>query len=155
MSSPNVSFASIPSDIRKPGRYTEYNSDNAVNTLPTVGNKMLIVGQKTSSGIANDSTATQIFSSADAVLYGGQGSIVALTATAALEANPYLDLSIVTMSDAIGSADSTGTITIDGDSTTAGNLDLWIGNVNFNVAIAASDTSAAIATAINTAIDVK
>ena len=155
MSSPSIQFTSIPSDSRIPGRPTEYNAEQAVSTLPTVGNKMLILGQRTSSGIASDSTSYQIFSSADAVLYGGQGSVIALTAEAALKANPSLDLSIVTMSDAGASADSTGSIAFAGDSTTAGNIDVWIGNVNFNVAVTAADTSAAIATNVQSAISDK
>lgn len=152
MSSPNISFANIPSDIRKPGRYTEYNSDQAVTTLPAAGNKMIILGQRTSSGIAEDSTSYQIFSGADANLYGGNGSVIALTAAAALKANNNLDLSIVTMSDAGGSADATGTISIDGDSTTAGNIDVWIGNRNFNTAVTALDSSATIASNIQSNI---
>ena len=155
MSSPRISFSSILGDLRRPQIATEYNADQAVQTLPTLGNKVLIIGQKTSSGIANDSTSQQIFSSADANLYAGNGSIVALTAKAALSANPDLDLSIVTLSDAGGSADATGSFAFDGDSTTAGNIDLWVGNMNFNVAVTALDSSSTIATNVQTAIAAK
>ena len=155
MSSPGISFSFIPNNLRRPQIATEYNSDQAVNTLPTLGNKMLILGQRTSSGIANDSTSQQIFSSADANLYAGNGSVMALTAKAALNANPNLSLSIVTVSDAVASADATGSFAFDGDSTTAGNIDLWVGNVNFNVAVTALDSSSTIATNVQTAIAAK
>ncbi len=46
MPSPNISFDNIPSTIRKPGVYSEYNTKLAVRTLPANLQKMLIIGQR-------------------------------------------------------------------------------------------------------------
>ena len=47
MASPNISFDNIPSSIRKPGVYTEFNTKLAVRTLPANAQSMLIIAQKT------------------------------------------------------------------------------------------------------------
>lgn len=44
MTSPNISFDSIPSSIRKPGQYFEFNTRLAVSTLPANAQKVLILG---------------------------------------------------------------------------------------------------------------
>lgn len=46
MSSENISFDQIPSSIRKPGNYFEFNTKLAVRTLPQNGQELLIVGQR-------------------------------------------------------------------------------------------------------------
>jgi len=46
MGSENISFAEIPSSIRKPGKYMEFNTKLAVNTLSQNPQKVLIVGQR-------------------------------------------------------------------------------------------------------------
>ncbi len=48
MASNNISFDQIPSSIRKPGKYFEFNTRLAVNTLPANRQKVLLVGQRTS-----------------------------------------------------------------------------------------------------------
>lgn len=47
MASQNISFDSIPSSIRKPGKYFEFNTKLAVRTLPNNKQRMLIIGQRT------------------------------------------------------------------------------------------------------------
>ena len=46
MASTNISFDQIPSSIRKPGKYFEFNTTNAVRTLAANSQKMLIIAQK-------------------------------------------------------------------------------------------------------------
>jgi phage tail sheath gpL-like len=140
MSSPNISFKSVPSSIRKPGRYTEYNAEGAITSLPSVANKVLIVAQKTSSGIATVDTVYPIFSSADSILYAGAGSIADLMVKALFKANPNINLSLITQADAGGSAAAVGTVTIATTATKAGSMDLWVANKYINVAVAIGDT---------------
>jgi len=146
MSSKNIYFASIPSSIRKPGAYTEYNVDRAISSLPAAPNKILVIGQKTSSGIGVVNTPYKIFTSADAVLYAGAGSIAHLTCAAALKANPNIDLSLIVQADGAGTA-AEGTITFSVTATIAGSIDVWIANnyINFSVAIGDDPTAVAAA----------
>ncbi len=46
MASKNISFDQIPSSIRKPGKYFEFNTKLAVRTLPNNKQRMLIAGQR-------------------------------------------------------------------------------------------------------------
>lgn len=46
MSSPNISFDTIPTGLRKPGQYIEFNTRLAVHSLPANVQKVLLIGQK-------------------------------------------------------------------------------------------------------------
>ena len=50
MASKNISFDSIPSSIRKPGKYFEFNTKLAVRTLPANLQRMLIIAQSLTAG---------------------------------------------------------------------------------------------------------
>lgn len=54
MASENISFDNIPSSIRKPGKYFEFNTRLAVRTLPQNRQKLLIVGQRIEHAIEDE-----------------------------------------------------------------------------------------------------
>jgi len=112
---------------------------------------MVILGQKTSAGIGADNVPVVVFSSADAVLQGGQGSVVAIAADAALKANPNLQLAIVPIPDGAGSA-AVGTITVSGIASSTGSFEIWIGNKRIEITVNNGDAVNDIAISINTAI---
>ena len=89
MASPNISFDTIPSSIRKPGVYTEINTSLAVRALPANAQPTVIVAQRTASGSIAANTVATVFSDADASLYFGAGSTAHRMAKAALDANLY------------------------------------------------------------------
>jgi hypothetical protein len=151
MASKNIVFDSIPSSIRKPGRYVEFNTSLAVRTLPANQQHMLIVAQRLAIGTVPALVPTKVFSDADAALYTGAGSMTHLMVRAAIKANPYLDLTICTLDDGAGVA-ATSTITIANAATAAGALKLYIGNRFVEIAIANLDAAAAVATALNAEI---
>lgn len=94
MASTNISFDQIPASIRKPGKYFEFNTTNAVRTLAANSQKMLIIAQK-----AEDSDAplvpVQIYDDATAGALFGYGSQAQLMVQAAIRAYQYLDLSVL------------------------------------------------------------
>lgn len=147
-----IPFDNIPTTIRKPGGYTEYNTTLALQSLPANAPKVALLAQKTGSGIGVADKPVPIFSEADLVLQGGTGSIAHIAGKAMLQANPNIDLDFVPLDDGAG-ADSTGTITMSGvDSTTAGSVEFWIGNNRVQASIAVGDDPDAVASSINTAI---
>ena len=152
MASANIAFDSIPASIRKPGDYFEYNLKLAVRTLPTNGQKTLVIGQRTAAGTLAANTPVNVFSSDQAALYAGYGSIAHRQVMAAIKANPYLDLTLVLMDDAQGATAASGKVTIANNASAAGSLTLGIGKDYVTVAISAGDTEADIATAIGAAI---
>lgn len=113
MASENIAFDQIPASIRKPGKYFEFNTKLAVRTLPQNRQKVLIVGQRLSTGSVAELVPTDIFSDVDAAEYFGYGSQVHLMAKAAIKANPYLALTICALDDNVAGVAAAGTLTID------------------------------------------
>lgn len=148
MASANISFDSIPSSIRKPGKYFEFNTKLSVRTLPGNRQKVLIIGQRLSTGTVAANTPVDVFSDDDAAAYFGRGSVAHLMCRAALVANPYLSLSAIGQSDAGGATAATGTITLTGTTTAAGTLTVRIGGAVVEQPVAAGDTVNAIASAL-------
>ena len=87
----------------------------------------------------------QVFSESDAIAYFGVGSMAHLMTRAAINANPYLQLTVIGLSDAAESAAATGTITITGPATSSGHLDFFIGNNDIEIAVNSGDTADVIA----------
>lgn len=145
MASPNVTFNSIPSSIRKPGKYFEYNTSGAVNTLPGNLQRVLIIGQRLAAGTVAALVATTVTSDEQAAIAFGRGSIAHLMAKAALKANNYLQLDVITVDDAAAGVAATGSILIAGTASSTGNVTINIGNDSAVVAVANGDTAATIA----------
>lgn len=155
MSSPNISFDSIPASIRKPGKYFEFNTRLAMRTLPANRQRMLIIAQRLAAGTVAQLIPTRVFSDAEAATYFGAGSIAHLMARAAIKANAYLDLSICALDDA-----ATGnpvarvhTLAIATTATGSGTLTLYVGNVRYQIGIASSDTPTVIGAALKALLD--
>ncbi|MEW6562714.1 MAG: phage tail sheath C-terminal domain-containing protein [Pseudomonadota bacterium] len=148
MASANVSFSNIPSSIRKPGKYFEFNTALAVRTLPGNLQKTLIVGQRLAAGTVAANTPVDVFSDVEAATYFGRGSVAHLMARAALQANNYLALSMIALDDAAGSIAATKTATFTGNATGAGSAMLNVGDQSVVVAVSNADTPTIIAAAL-------
>lgn len=153
MASPNIAFDTIPSSIRKPGKYFEYNLRLAVRTLPSNAQRVLLVGQRLASGSQSALTPVNVFSDVEAATLFGRGSMLHLMAQAAMTAWPYAQLSAIALDDAGAGVVATGTLTLSGTASTAGGLTLWVGNDAVDIAIAAGDTAAVVATALKAQLD--
>lgn len=153
MASENITFDNIPTNIRIPGYYSEYDLSNAVQSLPENAQKVAILAQKTSSGSGTANTAVRIFSESDAILYAGTGSVGHLACRAMLKANPDVDLDLVPISDGAGT-DSTGSIVMSGaDSTYAGSIVAWVGNTRVEASIAVGDGPDDVASSLYAALN--
>lgn len=153
MASPNISFASIPSSIRKPGRYAEFNTALAVRTLPGNRQETLIIGQRLAGGSAAAGAVLSVFSDLEAASYFGRGSVAHLMVRAALAANPYLSLQVIALDDAGASVAASNTVTVTGTATAAGVLSVTVGDVPVRVAVASGDTAAVAAAALKAQFD--
>lgn len=153
MASKNISFDSIPSSIRKPGKYIEFNTRLAVRTLPANRQRMLIIAQRLSAGTVAALLPTQVFSDAEAATYFGNGSIAHLMARAAIRANAYLDLSICAIDDGGSGVARVHTLAIANNATGSGSLTLYVGSVRYQIGITSGDTPTVIGAALKTALD--
>jgi phage tail sheath gpL-like len=144
MASRNISFDSIPSSIRKPGKYFEFNTKLAVRTLPGNLQKMLIVGQRMASGTVAQGVLVDIFSSDQAATFFGRGSMLHVMCKAAIIANPYLQLTAVALDDAVGSVAAEYNLVATNNATGPGVATARIGPDVVETAVATGDTPAAI-----------
>lgn len=152
MGSANISFDSIPSSIRKPGKYFEFNTKLAVRTLPGNLQKLVLIAQRLATGTVLAGVPTDVFSDAEAGLMFGRGSQLHLMVAAAMAANPYLQLSAIALDDGAGTAASC-TITFTGTATAAGTATLWIGDYRVDLGVSVGDTAANEAAALKALID--
>lgn len=155
MSSPNISFDNIPSSIRKPGKYFEFNTKLAVRTLPGNLQRTLIVGQRLMAGTVAAGVVTNVFSDSEAATFFGNGSQLHLMCRAAIKANPYLALEAIAMDDAGAGVAATGTVTLTGPATAAGVLTVKVAGKLVQIAVAATDTATAIGAALAAQIALK
>lgn len=153
MASPNIAFDNIPTSIRKPGQYLEFNTSLAVRTLPANTQKVLIVGPMLSGGTKAALEAVSVFSSDEAAVYFGYGSVAHLMCIAAINSYAYLDLTVIGVADAAAGIAASGTLTITGPASSEGVISLWVGDTRVDVAVSAADTATEMAAAVKTAID--
>lgn len=145
MASANVSFNQIPSGIRKPGKYFEFNTTGAVNALPGNTQQVLIIGQRLASGSVPALVPATISSDEAAALAFGRGSIAHLMVQQALTAYAYLQLSVIALDDAPAGIAANGAVSLSGPASASGNFTLYVGGVAVTVAVASADTAASIA----------
>lgn len=154
MPSPNISFENLPSSIRKPGKYFEFNTKLAVRTLPGNSQEVLLLGQKLAAGSQPVLTPVDVFSDDQAIALFGKGSQLHLMVRAAIKANPYLQLTAIAVADPAGNA-ATGTTTIAGTATSSGVLSVWIANNRVDVPVSVGDTANVVAAALAAAINAR
>ncbi|MDB5802266.1 MAG: Mu tail sheath family protein [Rhodocyclales bacterium] len=153
MPSLNISFDSLPSSIRRPGKYFEFNTKLAVRTLASNLQRVLIVGQRIAAGSVPALTIKDVFSDAEAANYFGAGSIAHLMVRAAITANPYIALQVIAMDDAGAGVVATGTHTTTGTATGSGVSTVNVGDMQVAVAVATGDTPTVQAAALKAQFD--
>jgi len=153
-----ISFNGIPSTLRVPFVYAEFDSTNAQQGLDTLPYKVLLIGQKTSAGSkaavgSGTGQAWRVTSAAQAAQFFGAGSQLALMAAAYFANNQVTEVHGIAVAEPSGGAAATGTVAITGTASAAGTLALYIGGQVVQVGVAAAATAANVATALNTAIN--
>ncbi len=153
MASPNISFNSIPSSIRKPGKYIEFNNSLAVRTLPGNPQRLLIVAQELATAPAVANTIEQVFDAETAAARFGRGSQAHRMVAAAIAANPYLQLFVMPIADSGTGVAATATITFTGPATGAGAVTVNAAGKVLVIPVANADTATVIAAATVAAIN--
>lgn len=149
----NITFMTIPTDWRVPGAFIEIDHTKAVRGLPIMPRRVLLLGQRLTTGNVAAGVLTRVTRPADGVSYFGNGSMLAQMVPAALKVHPTADMYALALDDNGAGVAATGTLTFGGTPTEAGTLNLYIGGKRVQVAIAANAASTAIATAVNAAIN--
>ncbi len=153
MPSPNISFNQIPSSIRKPGKYMEFNNSLAVRTLPGNPQRLLIVAQELATAPALANTIEQVFDAETAAVRFGRGSQAHRMVAAAIAANAYLQLFVMPIADNGTGVAATATITFTGTATGAGSVSVNAAGKLLIIPVASADTPTLMATATAAAIN--
>lgn len=147
-----ISFNTIPASIRTPGQHIEFDASRALSGLPAIENRVLLIGQKLSSGSAAALTIAPVGSASQAMSLFGRGSQLARMAAAYFLADGFSEVHAIALDDAEASANATGTLTVTGPATAAGTIALMVAGERVPVGVASGDTAIVIAAAIAAAI---
>lgn len=148
-----ISFNQIPISIRTPGQYIEFDNTRAVQGLPLQQHKILVIGQRLSTGSVAAGVPTRILSGSQAEENFGRGSMLAEMLKALKAANTYTECWAVALDDDGAGVDATGTITFTGAPTESGTLNVYIGGTRVRIAVASGAAVATIASALAAAVN--
>ena len=150
--SENIEFDLIPSSIRNPGVYTEYNTKNAVSTLPTNEQEVLIIAPMTK-GDVEFTKPQRIFSDIQAGELFGYGSWAHLMSRIAIRNNALIRLSVVGLKDSRSGIAASASLVLTGRATSQGVVKITIGSEDYKVAVAKSETAEDVANRLNAVIN--
>jgi phage tail sheath gpL-like len=148
----SISFDQIPSNLRVPLVYVEFNSSRAVPISQEKPFKILIVGQKTSAGTFPALTPQRVTSLSQAIAGGGAGSMLHDMARALFANNQSTEAWFVALADPVGGAAATKTVTFAGSPTVAGTVYMYVAGRRIQVPVATNSTPTTLAAAFATAI---
>lgn len=147
-----ISFNNIPATIRTPGTYAEVDNSRALKNLAANPHRVLILGQKESTGTANKEEVKSISNEVQADGFFGVGSILARMCRAFKMNNPNTELLAMALSDASATGKASGVITFTGSATADGNIFFMAGGSGIAVPITSgwsqTDAASALASAI-------
>lgn len=149
----SIAFNAIPISIRTPGHYIEFDNTRAVQGLPAIAHRILVVGQRFTSGSVAAGVPTRVLSAAQAEENFGRGSMLSAMLAALKAANTYTDCWAVALDDLGAGNAATGTITLGGAPTEAGTLNVYIGAQLVQVGVASAQAPGSVATALAAAIN--
>lgn len=149
----SISFNQIPIDIRTPGHYIEFDNTRAMQGLPAIQHKLLVIGQRLASGTIAQGVPTRVLSAAQAEEFFGRGSMLHAMLAALKAANSYTECWAVALDDNGAGVQAAGSVTFGGAPTEAGTLNLYIAGKLVQAAVTSGQATSAIATAAAAAIN--
>lgn len=150
-----ISFSLVPSDIRVPGSYVEFDSSKARSGIGFAPQKILVIGQRLASGTMPALTPTRIVKADDAKVAFGRGSFGALTFAALKGVNDATESWAIALDDVAGGSAASGSLTFAGTATQGGTLYLYIAGSRVAVGVPATSSAAAIAIAVASAVNMQ
>ena len=149
----NMTFLTIPVDWDVPGAYLEVDHTKAVQGLPVMSKKTLIIGQRLASGTVPAGELTRVTREDDGARYFAEGSQLDQMILAAIRKDPYTETHALALDDLAAGQAAKGTLTIGGEAGESVALKIYIGGTAVSVGITAGDDGAAVATKIVTAVN--
>jgi phage tail sheath gpL-like len=160
-------MGNLPLDVRRPGSFVYMDDTSSARGLIPAERSVVLIGMKSSAGLAPVSVPLQVRSEADGDLQAGTGSELALMVRMVFKTFRKLGVApwngspaevwIVPVAAPVGggAVAATYTLTAAGTATAAGTIIVRIAGREIHVPIASGTTAANIAAAIEAAIDLK
>ena len=146
-----ISFNEIPTNVRVPFVYVEFDSSRAVQGAALMPYRCLVIGQKLAAGTVAALVPTRVTSAAQGATYFGKGSMLAAMLEAQLANNNLTETWAVALADDAAGNEAVGSIAV-GGVVAAGTIALYIAGRRLRIGVTAGQTLAQIATAIAAAI---
>ncbi|ELB3891405.1 phage tail sheath subtilisin-like domain-containing protein [Morganella morganii] len=150
-----ISYNDIPSEIRVPLVYIEFDNTAAVSGTPQTLQKTLLLGIKGADGKIPAGEPFRITSKDAAGAAFGRGSMLAGMAAAFIGANAFADLWAIAVDDDPDGVKATGKIQVKGTVAQTGQIALMIAGTLVRVTVKAGDDAAAVAGKIIAAVSAK
>lgn len=150
-----ISFNEIPSNLRIPGFYAEFDASRALRGAQLKPYRALLIGQRRSAGTVAELVPTRITSAAQASAYFGVGSMLHGMAEAWFASQQFTELWAVALDDPDGGTAASGELAFSGTATAAGTLFLLLAGRRLTVNVALGATAATVATAVAAAINAR
>ncbi len=148
-----ISFNEISPGLLVPGAVLEIDNSRAVPGQANFPQKILVIGQKLSSGSAAEATLQRIFNSKMADDAFGVGSILSRMLKTVLKNTKGIQIFAMALDDSAGAAAASGAITVTGTASANGTIALYINDQKVNVPVLSGDSANTIATAIQSKLD--
>ena len=149
----NITFNTIPIDIRTGGQFIEIDNSKALGgNLIAQARRMLFIGNKLASGTAAVATPVRINSPAQAAEYFGRGSVLHEMLRGARQVNKETDMWAIGLDDLVAGVKATQMLTITGPATGAGTLALRLNGELVSIGISSGDAATAVAANVVTAV---
>ncbi len=146
-----ISMNTIPSNIRVPLAYVEFNNTRAQAISQSY--RVVLLGQKLAAGIATAGELVRVPGADSAEELFGRGSMLAAMFTMFKKANRYTETWAIALDDDVAGTAATGTLTIAGAPTAAGTLNVYLAGTRIRIGITTTDTATTIAAALVVAIN--
>lgn len=148
-----ISFNQVPSALRVPLFYAEFDNSRAVQGGATQEYRTLLIGNKLSSGTKAALTLQRITSAEQGAEYFGAGSILADMIAAHLKNNSIHPLYCVGLDDLLAGVKAVGKIAFSGTPTKAGTASFLVGGRNYKIGVSLTSTPITLAAALVAAIN--
>ena len=148
-----ISFDNIPTTIRVPLAYVEFNNENALTGTVANPYKLLVIGQKLTSGTHPKLSPVRITSADQAATLFGVGSMLHAMFAAIKKANSYVETWAIATEDASSGQKASATVTLSGSTAKSGTLWLYVGGTPVSCAVTAGEELDAVATRLAAAVN--
>ncbi len=149
----SISFNSIPNAIRTPGVYVEIDNSRAFQGLNVQLQRILVFGQRLSTGTVAAGVLTLVGSAAQGATFFGRGSMLANMLKALFDNGSFLPVYVIASDDNGAGVTAAGSFALSGTATANGVIYAYIGGKLITSKVLLGDTAAVAATNLAAAIN--